>query len=221
MPETYEQSVEETQEETPDDEEHLKGLSNPTDAYDGPNVEIVDEDEIQDRLGGVIPTPGELLPGGDSELGDGIPDLPDTGDPEFDLGDIDLSDLDQLSQLEVLAEVARLLTVQVSLLDDLRSYTRPFNNITVSGTNIIEEDNTPVPVVPQSDETNIPTRLLFIKADPDNTEPIAIGDDEVSPNSGFILDEGRTLTLEVDLRGVALWMSSEEAGQGVQLLGVI
>jgi hypothetical protein len=96
----------------------------------------------------------------------------------------------------------------------------PFSRITVSGTNEIQNVDTAEPVVPDSDNIEIPTRLLMVKSSDTNTDEIAFGDDETEPSSGFVLAPGESISINVDLRDEALFMASESTGQVVELLGM-
>lgn len=127
----------------------------------------------------------------------------------------------QTNQFQLLNILTRLQLATSVGIADLIDVVSPVSDITISGTNTISIADNPEPVVPQSDEEDIPTKLLVLKADSRNTDTIAIGDDEVSPNAGYILERGDTLMLETDLRGEELYMSSAEADQAVHILGMI
>jgi hypothetical protein len=90
----------------------------------------------------------------------------------------------------------------------------------VSGTNAVSVPNNAEPVIPESDQQMVPTRTIFIRANRNNDEPIAFGDDGVAPQSGFVLESGESITIDLDLREAQLWMASEERGQQVHLLGM-
>lgn len=167
----------------------------------------------------------------------------DIGD-QIDLGNIDFTDSvgllqAQLQMMNILTDlIVRMASQQKSVLNvsqDIQQVSRamfevdrrvlknvsPFQLVTVNGTNDIQNANNPEPVVPESDETQIPTRELMIKASRGNNEKIWFGDDETSPNSGFSLSPGEGTTINVDLREQQLYMSSQEANQVVELLGVV
>lgn len=133
--------------------------------------------------------------------------------------------------LNIIAESNILLAERLDVLNDIQlealqalfdivSFTSPFTRITVSGTNEIEDPDTAELVVPQSDTTSIHTRILFMRAAADNTDEIAIGDDGTEPDTGYVLDNGDVLVLNIDLRDETLWMASETDGQVIELLGL-
>ena len=167
----------------------------------------------------------------------------DLGD-QIDFGEIDFSDSvgllqAQLQMMNILTDLlVRMASQQQSMLNvnqDIQSVARgdfevnrrilqnarPFQLVTVSGVNDIQNPNNPEVVVPESDESNIPTRELMIKSSRNNNEKIWFGDSDVSPNSGFSLSPGEGTSLEVDLREQQLYMSSPEADQVIELLGVV
>lgn len=147
------------------------------------------------------------------------------------ISDVDLADL---SQTELLTLVVRLLslmsrmrvadlsiqTTQTEALLDIATSVEPSRAITVTGVNVIEDADTPEPLIPQSDKTDIPTRVLRIRADPLNDKPIAIGDDEIDPDEGWYLKPGESDQISIDFRRTQLYMASEEDGQSVRLLGL-
>lgn len=149
-------------------------------------------------------------------------DMPDVGGQRGSFGiDVDLGDLEGMSDAGLLEVVARVSIAQLATLFDIADAVQPFQNITVSGVNAIDEANTTEPVVPQSDDEQIPTRTLFMRANEDNTDKIYIGDDEVAPQSGLVLGPGEFYAIESDLRAEEFYMASETAGQSVQLLGLV
>jgi len=191
------------------------------------------------NVGGVnVPTPRE--PGADDPLLGGI-DLGDIDNLDEVLNEIasditqlsvDLGDLGQTGLLEVQARALRalaLLTLQQSQISiqslqaqfDILSAVEPISAITVSGRNAIEDAGVPQPVVPQSDNTRIATKRIYIRNSQDNNNPIAFGDDEINPDNGFILNPGESLDYPIDLRNGVLYMASSEEGAEVELLGAI
>lgn len=170
--------------------------------------------DLRERVEGIRDisqvVPDDLIPGGESpDFGRERP-----GTPGFD---IDLGQLDNRGLLEV---QARAMITMVTALFDVADAVEPMTTVTVSGTNAIESPYNAEPVIPESDRQMVPTRTIFIRADRNNSEPIAFGDDAVSPQSGFILESGESITIELDLRNVRIWMASDEAGQQVHLLGM-
>lgn len=128
------------------------------------------------------------------------------------------------SNLFISERLGVLASTQVEMLEgifDLVNYISPFDQLTVSGTNEIEDAGTAEPVVPESDNTNIPTKALFIKADADNKDTIAIGDDETDPQVGWVLHPNEHLILNMDLRQEIVYMASDTEDQVVELLGFI
>jgi hypothetical protein len=104
--------------------------------------------------------------------------------------------------------------------NDIATAVEPSVGVSVSGTNGIEDPNTPQPVIPRSDDAEIPVRNLHIKASQSNDTKIWFGDDEVVPEDGFVLDQGESRTISLDFRNSALWMASTQESQEVQLLGL-
>lgn len=172
--------------------------------------------------------------------------LDDVGDIGFDDANINIDDilsgidLSQVSPGE--AAIIRLLSAMLQLhanefqvlkimsrlqlatsvgISDMLSAVSPVSDITVSGSNVISTASAVEPVVPQSDTENIPTKLLFLKADARNTDAIAIGDDQISPSAGYILKRGDDIMIEADLRGEEFYMSSSQANQTIHILGMI
>lgn len=223
MPETYQEAIEKVQEETDEEEEHLEGMPNYAHETEGPEeiAEAAEEalQEIRDA-GDISVTPPDFLSG--QETGRRRVSQPGTQDPRGQFGvDVDLDQLPNLGTPELLQIIARVNLAMLSTMLDISDYTSPLSDITVSGTNAIDDDDVPQPVVPQSDQTEIPTRFLMIKSDSDNTKPIAFGDDGSSPDSGFVLEPGQHIALQLDLRGEVFYMASEQQGQVVQLLGMV
>lgn len=127
----------------------------------------------------------------------------------------------QTNQFQVMNVLTRLQLATSVGIADLIDIESPLSNITVSGSNTISDANSPEPVVPDSDQGNISTNTLFIKADEKNTDPIFIGDDEVDPSSGYVLRRGEDEMIETDLRGEELYMASSQSGQIIHILGMI
>lgn len=152
-----------------------------------------------------------------------IPDLADslaTAESQLDY----LQNIAQ-SNMSILQMLTTLSQTQVDMLEaifSLETSMSEFSRITVSGSNQIDEADVPQPVVPNTDDTGVVTRTLFMKAAEDNTSPIAIGDDEVDPVNGWVLHENEHLILDMDLsQNDILWMASEDSGQLIELLGVV
>jgi hypothetical protein len=207
---TFEEATEEQQEEREETEHHQEweeSLGGDAEfQYRQPDLESA-TDNVRD-ISQVVPE--DLIPGGEP---------PDFGrqrpsQPGFD---IDLGRLDQQGLLEV---QARAMVSMLSALFDIADAVEPVSTITVSGTNAISVPYNPEPVIPESDTQMVPTRTIFVRANRDNDEPIAFGDDGVAPQSGFVLESGESITIDLDLREAQLWMSSEERGQQVHLLGM-
>lgn len=136
---------------------------------------------------------------------------------EIDLG-IDLQQLDVSDLLGLLIQVQFAnLNTQLDILDEVSTPT----SITVSGANVVDGADEPTSVVPTNDNTEIPTRTLYVRADPDNQDDLYFGDDDVDPLSGFLLTPGESIVIDVDLRDTVLYMASEDENAAVFLLGVI
>lgn len=166
-----------------------------------------------------------LLGGLAGELGDlSFGELGSLGDIDFDqLNTRDLLQIQVQTLVEMLSVTrlnARSTVASLSALYDIADAVEPFKRITVSGSNDIELAESPEPVVPESDDANIPTRRLFIKADSDNQTQMAFGDDEITPENGFILNPGESIVWPSDIRGDELYMTASKPGQTVHILGV-
>lgn len=181
---------------------------------------------------------------GDGEEGDGgaivLPPGATGGGGGDDVVNVDFSSMEEVlnsidedvsddSTRELLAKMLQTQRVGVqaqanilSTLIDLLEVERPFRSVAVSGINTIDqsEEGQSIPVVPQSDNTNIPTRILIIRASQSNSDPIAFGDDEVKPDDGFLLSPGTSISLEMSLANLTLWMGGT-AGDEVELLGLM
>lgn len=170
------------------------------------------EDRAEGRLGPIRVRLGQL----EGVLDDLALDLQTAETQAEILRNIAQSNLFMAERLSILTQT------QVEVLDatfQILNSLEPFNRITVSGTNDIEDADTAEPVVPDSDNVSIPTRILIIKASDNNQDEIAIGDDETDPDSGYILNSGENLILNIDLRDETLYMASDTAGETVELLG--
>lgn len=158
------------------------------------------------------------------EPGEGVDELdrPDVGGRrgQLDLG-IDVAGLGQLDTQGLLEVIARVSVAQLATLFDIADAVEPFSNVTISGVNAIDDPDTAEPVVPQSDSEDIPTRVLFIRASTQNNKKLYLGDDEVQPQSGYMLGPGEFITWELDLRGEEIYMAAGESGERVQLLGMV
>lgn len=215
MPTSYEEAVKEKQRQTEEGSEHLRGFVNYApefrEEFDGEQLSEV-ASKVRDILG---INPRFIQPGTEGPRGREPITRRPTSPPTLD---IDLSELDQRGLLEV---IARILIAQTSASFDIADAVEPFRGISVSGTNVIEEDDEAEEVVPGSSGSNIPTRLLMMKASDNNNAPIFIGDDDIEPNNGWKLERGQSLTISTDLREATLYMASEEDGQLIELLGLI
>lgn len=211
MPESYENATE--GEAAKDDFD-----PGPEQEYD-PSVETKTVDEVTDEVKTeVTAVPDYLLPDSDQSSGD----TPDFGGRRGqDQIVIDPDDLAGMNQEALLKVIARVSIAQIAALFDIADAVEPFSTITVSGTNATSDAGNPEVVVPQSKNQNVPTRTIMIRADRNNNHPIYIGDDKVQPYSGFVLEAGEFIVIETDLRGEELYMSSDPAGQQVNLLGMV
>lgn len=207
------------------------------------SYEEATEERAAEDLGDPEPEP-ETDPGIEvrtaEELADGVEDIAKAV-PEFlrpessqrrvqtDVGgrrgalsvDVDLSRLDDLDQRGLLEVIARVNIAQLSAMFDIADAVEPLTSITVSGVNAIDNADAEEPVVPESDDEEIPTRTLFMRASEDNTDKIYIGDDKVEPDSGLVLGPGEFYVAETDLRAEELYMASGTAGVTIQLLGMV
>lgn len=150
-----------------------------------------------------------------------------------ELVDIELDNLGDTELLRVIAEANRTqalyqnsmfetMITQSVVLDEIATAVEAAATVSVSGTNDTgRRAGVPVTVVPRADEETIPVRRLWIRADPDNTHGIYFGDDDVSPNDGFLLRPGETHAIDLDFRDDILWMASDEPRQEVHLLGLV
>lgn len=138
--------------------------------------------------------------------------------PGFPSTEIDLSGLDQRGLLRIIASAV---IAQTRSIFNIEDFLRPFTQITVSGTNAIDNAGTNQPVIPESDDIDIPTRTIFVRASKDNDAPIYIGDENVSGDDGLSLYKGEGQIINVNVGQVVPYMVSPEAGQVVEVLGVI
>lgn len=220
---TYDEAIEDKQEETPEEEEHLEGFPNVADETD-PEIDVETIEEAFEEVETIsVSVPDSLKTDQEREVDETptIPgrrgELPQVGSPD----QITLDDLANLSQEGLLEIIARANVGMLLTLLDISDFLKPLNNITVTGTNIISNADNVQPVVPNSDQVDIPTREMYIKANKNNNDDIAFGDRQSDPQSGFLLGPGESITLPVDLRGETLYMSSETAGQEIELLGML
>lgn len=150
------------------------------------------------------------------------------------VNDLGIEDLLQL-QLRVLvnfispnlASSAQLLKVistanaqQVAALQNILDEVSPASQFVVTGRNIIDQTDNPEAVIPDADNTSVPTRTLFIRADSTNDDIIAFGDDKVDPDTGWFLRAGETLTVNQNFANEVLWMAGT-SGDAVRLLGYL
>lgn len=149
-----------------------------------------------------------------------------------DLFEADLENANRLELLQVLAQASVVQTgiqlaglqsniEQIAELVQIREGTRPSINITISGTSVIETPNASQPVIPDSDDQNYDVTTLYIRSYPSNTEPIYFGDDGVVPESGFVLERGESIKVDMDFNDTEIYMASEEEGAQVGIMGVI
>lgn len=209
----------------------------------GMDLRLLPEEWLKDEGPGFIPEPSE--PRERFEVINNVqtPEpVVDIVQQDIDFGQVaqdinqalgaNLAELDNRNLLVVIAQSVRSLTAltaqqaqvnveQLSGIFDLLTAVEPHIGITVSGVNTIEQSNVTQPVVPESERINIPSRTLMIKASNNNKESIAFGDDSVAPTNGFILFPGESIAVSIDLREVNLFMSSDNSGDEVQLLGMI
>jgi len=169
-------------------------------------------EEFAEKLERILrPTP--------SSLSRRILQPPDGGTtPDTPTTEIDLAGLGQEGLLRVIASAV---TAQTRSLFNIEDFLRPFTQITVSGTNAIENAGASQPVIPESDDIDIPTRTVFVRAAKENTAPIYIGDENVSGDDGLSLYKGEGQTFNVNVGQVVPYMVSPEDGQVVEVLGVI
>lgn len=220
MVERYQNKRKEQQRETPEDEEHLKGAPNyANEISTASDVETLEE-AYEDVESVIVDPPGYLTeqePEGDdwNRRRPRVPAQPNIPQPDFGV------DIDGLGTEGLLRFIAKVNVNMLMSLFDIANSVEPRDNIVISGTNAIEAADNPEPVVPKTDEVDIPTRQLLIKADSDNNRSIAFGDDTISPENGFVLRSGESIFIDIDLRGEELYMASEAAGQEVNLLGLL
>lgn len=247
MAKTFEERLEELNEERNESEKRRGGDDDEFDIVAEAGIDIEDIDELADRLGRIaLPTPGELGPdelGRErrqrelridilqelaDQLGVDLSDLQETLIDEAQTN-LDLDDASQLLQLiasflqtqnQLLGVIANTNVSQLENIIAISNDVKPATLISVSGREVIDDPDTSQPVVPESDTTDIPTNTLFIRADENNSTPIAIGDDDVDPDDGFILKPGEAQEVSIDLRDEQLFMASETDGDAVRLLGL-
>lgn len=153
------------------------------------------------------------------------PGVPGIDIPEVPGEGVDLSELNQSELLQLLIETVRVQTnTNISMLStmfDIYASVRESRGITIIGAEIIRQQDVPQEVISQdSPDDSVLTRELFIRADDSNTASIAFGDDQVQPQSAFVLNKGEVVRLPVDIGRLDLYMASEEEDQIIQLLGL-
>lgn len=138
----------------------------------------------------------------------------------------DASPIDQaifqanLTQANTLKGILEAEVTMATILDSIATAVEPPVGITVSGTNQIDDADTPESVIPNAADKEIPVKHLWIRASPDNTGPVYFGDDKTQPEDGFMLTPGEAESFQLDFREDALFMAAENEGETVQLLGV-
>lgn len=144
----------------------------------------------------------------------------------------DFGELNNLQLLQVISQNStiqgQLLQVMADTMVQMLSTMASIDNsvgasetVTVSGSNTIDDANTPQAVIPGSDSTSIPTNKLFLKAGNNNDNPIYLGDDEVDVGGGFSLDAGESITMNIDFRADQIFMVSSEAGEEIEIIGLL
>ena len=174
------------------------------------DIDTEDAAERWSRVQTILTATPDTMAGGssDGEVGGGYLD------PSVDM---DFGSMDQRGLLEI---IARGQLAQLSTLLDIADYTAIPTNVTVSGSEIIDNPEVSQSVVPGAEAGDIPTRTLFLRASVDNTSSMAIGDDAVSPDDGFVLRPGESITIDIDLRDTDLYMASGQADQVINIIGV-
>lgn len=157
--------------------------------------------------------------------------LNDVDEMLSDLNEVDLQSLSDIQVQRVMAQsmiaqtnaIRGLLEAQITsatIQDSIATAVEPPSAITISGTNEIAKSDTPQSVVPNTEDRSIPVRELMIRADEDNSAPIYFGDDDISPEDGFMLRPGESESFELDFRDSSLYMAGANEGDEIQLLGV-
>lgn len=217
MAKTLEAALKEKQRELPEEEEHLEGLVNYAEEhgmeFDGETLEEKFEELID-----ISVVPPDFLSKAEQDRSFPRRQTPDVPSFGVDFDGIEAI-LEGGNQVEILAAIGRILLAMFATTVDIADDVAPGSRITVSGTNSIDNADSAQPVVPESDSELIPTRWLYIKADSDNEDEIAFGDDGVQPANGFVLRPGESIYLEVDIREEEYYMASGTSGELVQLLG--
>lgn len=238
MPRTYEQETEERAEErregfrstVPDlpDSFDFERLSNIVRAVPGDLVpgESERRNKVrQDARNSFRDALSDLLGGQSGST------LNDVDDMLSELNDVDIESLSDLQLRRLMAQsliaqtnaIRGILEAQITsatIQDSIATAVEPPAGITVSGTNEIDKEDTPQPVVPNTKERSIPVREMMIRADEDNSSPIYFGDDDISPEDGFMLRPGESQSFELDFRDSSLYMAGATEGDEIQLLGV-
>lgn len=109
---------------------------------------------------------------------------------------------------------------QLAAIENILTEVRPANQFVVTGRNVINNTDNPEPVIPDADNTEIPTRTIYIRADPKNQDPVVFGDDDVDPDTGFFLNAGESQMIEQNFADQVLWMAGT-SGDAVRLLGFL
>lgn len=170
----------------------------------------------------------------DDLLGEGIgANLQNLEDILREANDIDLSELEgdeltrfiaQVNLAQANATVASLETLitKAVFLDDIASAVEAPSTISVNGINDTGSDPEVVTeVIPESEEREFPVTRIIVRSSRTNKGEIFFGDDDISPDAGFVLGPGETYTFDLDFRDATLYMVSDDPGQEVSFMGLI
>lgn len=125
------------------------------------------------------------------------------------------------SAAQLLQVVSTAETAQLATLFDIDTEVSPSSTIVVTGNNAVDTAEEPEPVVQESNNTGIPTRELILKADEDNQDPLAFGDDQVDPDNAFLLKPGESTVINHNIAQTVLYFTSETEGDQLQILGLL
>lgn len=117
--------------------------------------------------------------------------------------------------------VMALQTQQLSTMFSILEIQEPYFGMSVTGVRTVQNSNSKVLVVPETDRIDIPTRTLVVRAQESNNSKIWIGDEDVGVNAGYSLKPGEQINLPVDIKAMELYMVSNKGGDAVEIMGFV
>lgn len=191
---------------------------------DGLERRSIRRDKARSSFRGIL---DELL---DISIGQGLDDL------EEQLREANEIDLDALDEMELMRFMANMELIQANasvaslengltssvFLDDIASAVESPSTITINGINDTGRNpSDPSTVIPDTEGREFPATTMFMRASRENTDRIYFGDDDISPQSGFVLAPGESMVFTMDFRDDSLYMASDDRGQEVSYIGLL